>query len=903
MLGQAPSIYITKLTELTTGKKLAKLLLQKFSVPMPNSTYCLSFLLLLIFFSLFLVGFSVKSEAAQTGENGTRDSTRLVYNTGVVLDVNSKMGAMANMCLSMAVSDFYAEHPNYKTRLSLQRWDLLDSVAAASSEHQPQRSVEASFAIKLGESSSPMDSPYLMIRTALDDFSRLEKATVSILENLERKEVILVYEDMEYGKAIVPYLTDALENMDIQLALKRPIPTSAEDFQILQELEVLMTQQNKVLVVHMTTNLASRFFDAANKAGMMRKGFEWLVTDGVANFLDTMDPVALDSMKGVIVVRPFVPKTKALNNFKTRYKTLSLMKANNRASELNLFGLWVYDIFRALAMSVERIGTVNSGLLEEVLSTSFRGISGDFDLVNGKMQPLTFEIFNLTGRGDKMNGYWTADQGISRNMGSARKAYSTSRNKLKNIITPRDTRRKLSTSDMPAVGDKWRIGVPNKTGFTEFVNIHDDKVPGFSIDVFKVVWDTLALPSTDYEFVPINGTYDDLCRQVKDKKIKAAVGDITVVANRTKWVDFTLPYLDSAVAMVIKVSQPSGPKDMWMFVKPWSWDLWLTIISICIFIGVVVRVLERRENTGDRSARKVLSTIFSLPFLSVAIPQRDMVVTNCSRLVLVIWIFLAFVLLQSYTANLSSILTVNQLQPTVPSIKQLKTRYVGYHDGSFVKDFLISQFGFKESMLKPYGSADDYEEALSKGSDNGGVDAIFDDVPYIKLFLAKYSTGYMMVGSTYRTDGFGFAFPIGSPHVSNFSRAILNFTQGAYTSLVEKKYFGKIAIDQVQSEAVSSSSPRFTSRSFAGLFIIVVVVVLLALVVSETRVLRRLVGKYIFRSSQDVLVSGSRVQPTTELTITNNSAPEVDIIQEYRDYNQSNGDESTQEVRLEVHSS
>ncbi|XVE71773.1 hypothetical protein DITRI_Ditri10aG0178700 [Diplodiscus trichospermus] len=733
---------------------------------------------------------------------------------------------------------------------------------------------------------------------------------------------------MEYGNAIFPYLTDALENTDIQLAHKRAIPTSAEDFQILQELEVLMTQQSKVFVVHMTTTLASRFIDVANKAGMMRKGFAWLVTDGLSNFIDTMEPVALDSLKGVIVLRPFVPKTKALNNFKMRYKRLSLMKQNNRPSELNIFGLWVYDIFRALAMSVEEIETVNSGLLketkgrtsagvhiteigprrmlEEISSTSFRGISGDFDLVSGKLQPLAFEIFNLTGRRD--NGYWIADQGISRNMGSARTAYSTSRDKLKNIITPGDTRRKLSTSDMPTNGYKWRIGVPSKTGFTEFVNIHpgnkgnDDDLPGFTIEVFKAVWDTLDFPSTrDYEFVLIDGPYDDLCCQVKDKKIDAAVGDISIVASRTNCVDFTLPYLESGVTMLIKVRH-DGPKDMWIFLKPLSWDLWLTIISICIFIGIVVRVLERRGNTEvDRSPRKVLSTIFSFPFLSVAIPQRDMVVTNCSRLVLVIWIFLAFILMQSYMANLSSILTINQLQPTIPTIKQLRTRYVGYQDGSFFREFLMNQFGFKESMLKPYGSLDEYEEALFKGSDNGGVDAIFDEIPYFRLFLAEYPTGFMMAGPTYRTDGLGFGFPIGSDLVSNVSRAILNFTQGKYMTAIKKKYFGKISIDQDQSGAISSSSPSLTSQSFAGLFIIVGLVVLLALVVSENSILRRLVQKYIFHSSQDVSVLRSGVQPTAEMPITNNSAPEIsNNIQEYRGSNQSNGDESREEGRLEV---
>ncbi|XP_022754186.1 glutamate receptor 2.8-like [Durio zibethinus] len=901
--------YKTMLTKLTTGKKLAKLPLSKLPVLMPNSTYCLSFFLF-SFFYFFSVGFTVKAETAGTGLSRTKDSTRLVYNAGVVLDVDSKMGAMANICSSMALSDFYAEHPDYGTRLSLQRLDLLEGVTAASSEHLTQQSVEASFAIKLGESSSP---PYgsCIISAALADFSRLAKATVSILEKFERDEVILIYEDMGYGHAIVPYLTDALENMDIQLSHEIAIPTSAQDFQILEELEVLMTLQSKVFVVHMTTTLASRLFLVANKAGMMTKGFAWLVTDGLSNFVDTMDLVALDSMKGTVIgIRPCVPKTKALKDFKKKYKRLSLVKQNNVASELNLFGLWVYDTIWALAMSVERIGTVNSGflneakgrssadaqiselgprrILEEISSMSFQGISGDFDLVNGQLQPLVFEVFNLTAKGEKMLSYWTPDQGISRNLSSARTSYSTSRNKLKEIITPADTRRTLKTNDMPAVGEKWKIGVPGKTVFKEFVNIHpgdkkgdDDKLPGFSIEVFKAVWETLALPSTtDYEFVTFDVSYDDLCCKVKDKIIDAAVGDISIVASRINCVDFTLPYLQSGVTMLIKVSH-HGPEDMWIFLKPLSWDLWLTIISICVFIGIVVWVLERRENTDvNGSPQKLLSKICTLPFLSVAIPQRDMVVTNCSRLVLVIWIFLAFILMQSYTANLSSILTINQLQPTITTIKELRTRYVGYQNRSFVRDFLINQLGFNESMLRPYDSVDNYEEALSKGSDNGGVAAIFDEIPDIKLFLAEYTTGYMMAGPAYRNDGLGFAFPVGSPLVANFSRAILNFTQGKYMSSLEKKYFGKISIDQDEVGPVSSSSPSLTSRSFAGLFIITGIVVLLALVVSENHILGRLVRKYIIRDSHDVSRSGSRLQPTAEMSPVASNPPEINDIEE-----------------------
>ena len=51
---------------------------------------------------------------------------------------------------------------------------------------------------------------------------------------------------------------------------------------------------------------------------------------------------------------------------------------------------------------------------------------------------------------------------------------------------------------------------------------------------------------------------------------------------------------------------------------------------------------------------------------------------------------------------------------------------------------------------------EEYHEALSKGTHNGGVAAIFDEIPYIKLYLAKFCSTYTMVAPTYKIDGFGF---------------------------------------------------------------------------------------------------------------------------------------------------
>lgn len=128
-----------------------------------------------------------------------------------------------------------------------------------------------------------------------------------------------------------------------------------------------------------------------------------------------------------------------------------------------------------------------------------------------------------------------------------------------------------------------------------------------------------------------------------------------------------------------------------------------------------------------------------------------MVSNNWSFFVLLFWLFMAFILMQSYTANLSAILTVDQL-----TFAFSDNYYVGYQEGSFMKDFLTEHLHISASRLKSYSSAEEYHDAMSKGSKHGGIDAIFDEIPYMKLFLKTYASQYKMVGPMYKTGGFGF---------------------------------------------------------------------------------------------------------------------------------------------------
>ncbi|KAL7097371.1 hypothetical protein ACP275_10G140500 [Erythranthe tilingii] len=850
---------------------------------MPKSTESSRLLVkshfLIRFFFFFVINYSAVASIDVERETSKESKSLKVVPIGVVLDQNSPLGLTVDLCMKMAVSDFYEAHPNFTTRLQLHTKNaetVLDANFAAVDllKHEqvhgiirPQTSTEETFFAELGQKShvpiisfnartSSLPSTY-SVRTTPDD-SVQARALAAICRAFELPEIAVLYEETNSGNQFISHLNKAFQEVDIGLAYMVPIQTSAEDTDISKELYKLSRKQTRVFLVHTNPSLGFRLFTLAKSAGVMSEEYAWIVTNSLSIFLNSIDSAVRDSMEGVVGVRPYVLNSKALESFKERLRrnmTMSNTTTTSPITELNVYGLWAYDTVTALAIALEKIVPFNSTslgprLLNELLTTKFRGLTGDFELFNGKMKPLAFEIFNVIGTGEKTVGFWTPERGITRDLSSAgEKTYATSAKELKTITWPGDSVTRPKGWAIPTTGN-LRVGVPWKHGFTEFANVIIDKktrrtnATGFSIDIFLAALEVLPFP-TKYQFFHYNDTrntnwsYDDMLRGIPED-YDMVVGDVTVWAPRAAHVDFSLPYSESGVILVVKNKKPF---DMWIFMKPLRWDLWLAIVVACVLMGVVLHILENRVTSND--ADSIIENIerrraiYWSPVTVLAFPERNMVSNNWSFFVLVLWLFMAFILMQSYTANLSAILTVDQLKFAFSD-----SYYVGCQEGSFMKEFLINQLHISPSRLRSYNSSEEYHKAMSKGSKNGGIDAIFDEIPYMKLFLNKYDPQYKMAGPTYRTGGFGFAFPVGSPLVAHFSKAILDVTQGPNMTAIEQKNFGPgYSSQDPLSSRISQQTSSLTFYEFAGLFLIIGSVTLFSLICSETAIGRKLTDK------------------------------------------------------------
>ncbi|KAK5836945.1 hypothetical protein PVK06_012751 [Gossypium arboreum] len=294
---------------------------------------------------------------------------------------------------------------------------------------------------------------------------------------------------------------------------------------------------------------------------MISDGYAWIITDGLSTLLDPMGAKVIGSMQGVLGIRPHKPQSKRLENFKKKWKS----EIHSSSTKLNIFGYWAYNTVWALAKAVEmvpqesssvngenhhkntcqfpviKVSKIGKMILKRLLKTKFKGLSGDFSLVRGQLRSSAFEIIKVIDNKEKFIRYWTFKNGLSRKLGKAKKGKSMSKYELKPPIWPGNTKDIPRGWTTPVGGNKLRIGVPDKPSFEAYLKVEQDSytkestITGFSYDVFEKALALLrfAVPHKLIPFPigPNAGTYNKLLYHVKNQKIDAAVGDITILAN------------------------------------------------------------------------------------------------------------------------------------------------------------------------------------------------------------------------------------------------------------------------------------------------------------------------------------------------------------------------------------
>lgn len=725
---------------------------------------------------------------------------------------------------------------------------------------------------------SSLQFPFF-VRTSFNDIFQMT-AIADIVSHYGWREVIAVYGDDDHGRNGISALGDKLAERRCKISFKAAMPPDAKSEEITDVLVQVALAESRIIVLHTSTAWGPKVLSVAKSLGMLQNGYVWIATTFLTSYIDIDSPLSsdeMDNIQGVLTLRMYIPDSKPKRSFISRWTNLTSGKTANGPLGLSTYGIFAYDTVYVLAraldtflkqgnqitfskdpklnqprgdsLHLDAVKIFNEGnlLRKSIYEVNMTGVTGPFRYTpDGNLANPAYEIINVIGTGTRRIGYWSNYSGLSvippETLYSKPPNRSIDNQKLLTVFWPGETTQRPRGWVFPNNGKLLKIGVPRRSSYREFVSQvqSTDTFKGFCIDVFLSAVNLLPY-AVPYKFVPYgdgqnNPSNTELVRLITTGVFDAAVGDITITTERTKMVDFTQPYIESGLVVVASVKKTDS--NAWAFLTPFTPMMWTVTAIFFLLVGAVVWILEHRLNDDFRGPPKQqVATILWFSFSTMFFAHRENTVSTLGRFVLLIWLFVVLIINSSYTASLTSILTVQQLSSPIKGIESLvnSKESVGYLQGSFSRSYLIDEIGIHESRLVPMKTPEETMKALEKGPQKGGIAAYVDERAYIELFLSS-RCDFSIVGQEFTRNGWGFAFPPDSPLAVDLSTAILELAESGDLQRIHDKWLLSSAC---RSQGAKLEVDRLNLRSFWGLYLVCGLACFLALLIYFIQTVRQ----------------------------------------------------------------
>jgi len=293
----------------------------------------------------------------------------------------------------------------------------------------------------------------------------------------------------------------------------------------------------------------------------------------------------------------------------------------------------------------------------------------------------------------------------------------------------------------------------------------DGKWTGISIELWQ---DLAAELKLDYQYKELD--LEQLLSAVRSNSVDVAVAAITVTADRERMLDFTHPFYITGLG--IAVSAPSGAP--WLSVVRRVLSLqFLTVIGllalVLVSVGLLVWFFERKKNSeqfGGTPLHGIGSGFWWSAVTMTTVGYGDKAPrTIAGRIVGLIWMFAAIIIISSFTAAITSALTVSQLGSSIRGVGDLPGVRVATVAESTAQQYLEG----RHIAYRSYPDALTALEALAAGE----ADAVVYDAPILKyLAKEKFPGAVNVLPSTFLRQDYAIAVPPGSPLRETLDRVL-----------------------------------------------------------------------------------------------------------------------------------
>lgn len=289
---------------------------------------------------------------------------------------------------------------------------------------------------------------------------------------------------------------------------------------------------------------------------------------------------------------------------------------------------------------------------------------------------------------------------------------------------------------------------------------------GISIALWKEIAGELDLT---YRFVEtdLQGMLDGL----KEGRYDAAVAALTVSQERETVFDFTHPFYTTGLGIAVKKVQGTWTAVVKRFFSVTFLKVIFLLAAILLIFGLLLWLLEKRKNPDQfsNSVKGIGDGFWWAAVTMTTVGYGDKAPkTLAGRIIATIWMFTAIIIISSFTASITTSLTVSQLGSPIKGPEDLPGHRVASIKGSISERYLSSH-------RITYVNHANVEEGL-KAVERGEVDCMVYDAPMLKYHIAKGKYNLSVLKIVFEQQFYAFGLMQNSPLRESINRVLLEKT-------------------------------------------------------------------------------------------------------------------------------
>ncbi len=319
-----------------------------------------------------------------------------------------------------------------------------------------------------------------------------------------------------------------------------------------------------------------------------------------------------------------------------------------------------------------------------------------------------------------------------------------------------------------------------------FVMKATNGIGGYAIDLWTEIANAQGWKS-DYT---VASTLPELISMTHNGQVDVAVTDMFITAERMRKVDFTHPYFDSGLQIMIDENRHPGMLDL---VRGLASSGHLRIFAIggilILAATLVLTLIDRRLDPEFQdgwfpglahSFYHVMQTTFTGKS-----SHKNLIEGPLGYVAAALWVACGVTIVAYITSSITSVMTANQIRSQINGPDDLPGKTVGTILGSAGEEYCQNA----NLNTQTFDNIEDAVKALVRRE----ISAIVYDAPILRYYdNAHPELPITEVGPVFQPKKYGFGLPMGSPLRITVNEELLQLTENGSIARLNSKYFGDI---------------------------------------------------------------------------------------------------------------